>query len=103
LGGTGDDKFYVGSGGGNIMSGGDGADQFWIVSGEIAEAANTIVDFEIDTDVIGILGSAGLGIDASTLELTEMDGNTKVAFGDDTLAMLNGVTGLDVDTSVVFA
>ena len=103
LGGEGEDKFFVQSGGNNIISGGEGADQFWIVSGEIAEAANTIVDFEIGTDVIGILGSAGLGIDASTLELTEMDGSTEVAFGENTLAMLNGITGLDVETSVVFA
>ena len=49
------------------------------------------------------MGSAGLGIDASTLELTEMDGKTEVAFGGNTLAMLSGVTGLDVNTSVVFA
>ena len=55
MGGAGDDKFFVGSGGGNIISGGEGADRFWIVSGEIAEAANTIVDFEIGSDVIGIL------------------------------------------------
>ena len=103
LGGEGEDKFFVQAGGGNIISGGEGADQFWIVSGEIAESANTIVDFEIGTDVIGILGSAGLGIDTDTLKLTEMDGNTKVAFGDNTLAMLNGVTGLEVETSVVFA
>ncbi len=102
LGGAGDDKFFA-TGGENIISGGTGADQFWIVSGEIPEAANTIVDFEIGSDVIGILGSAGLGIDASTLELTEMDGNTKVAFGENTLAMINGVTGLDIDSSVVFA
>ena len=102
LGGEGDDKFFV-SGGGNILSGGGGADQFWIVNGEIPQSGNTIVDFEVDTDVIGILGSASLGIDANTLELTEMDGNTKVAFGDRTLAMVNGVTGLDVDESVVFA
>ncbi|MGB3636944.1 MAG: esterase-like activity of phytase family protein, partial [Rivularia sp. (in: cyanobacteria)] len=54
LGGAGDDKFFVASGGNNIMSGGAGADQFWIVSGEIPEAANTIVDFEVGTDVIGI-------------------------------------------------
>ncbi len=102
-GGEGEDKFFVQSGGGNIISGGEGADQFWIVSGEIAEDANTIVDFEIGTDVIGILGSAGLGIDSGTLELTEMDGSTKVAFDGNTLAMLNGVTGLDVETSIVFA
>ncbi|MEA5597421.1 alkaline phosphatase PhoX [Rivularia sp. UHCC 0363] len=103
LGGAGDDKFFVGSGGDNILFGGAGADQFWIVSGEIAESANTIVDFEVGSDVIGILGSAGLGIGANTLKLTEMDGNTEVAFGDNTLAMLNGVTGLDINTSVVFA
>ncbi len=102
IGGEGDDKFFA-TGGGNTISGGAGADQFWIVSGEIVESANTIVDFEAGSDVIGILGSAGLGIDASTLELTEMDGSTKVAFGENTLAMINGVTGLDIDSSVVFA
>ena len=52
---------------------------------------------------IGVLGSAGLGISSSTLELTEMDGNTKVAFDGNTLAMINGVTGLDISESVVFA
>ncbi len=102
LGGEGDDKFFA-SGGDNILSGGDGSDQFWIVSGEIVEAANTIVDFEIGTDVIGILGSAGLGIDSSSLNLNEMDGNTEINFNGQTLAMLNGVTGLDVDSSIVFA
>ncbi len=100
LGGEGDDKFFA-HGGNNILSGGKGADQFWIVSGEIPEAANTIVDFEVGIDVIGILGSASLGIDANTLKLTEMDGNTKVAFGDNTLAMINGVTALD-QTSFAF-
>lgn len=103
LGGAGDDKFFVQSGGGNILFGGEGADQFWIVSAELPEAANTIIDFEIGTDVIGILGSADLGINASTLELNVVDGNTEIGFAGNTLAMLNGVTGLDVNTSVVFA
>ncbi|MEO0933991.1 MAG: alkaline phosphatase, partial [Cyanobacteria bacterium J06641_2] len=103
LGGEGDDKFFVQSGGGNTISGGEGADQFWIVSGEIPETANTIVDFEAGTDVIGILGSESLGISSSTLELTEMEGDTKIAFDGNTLAMINGVTGLDVSQSIVFA
>ncbi|MGF1673971.1 MAG: choice-of-anchor I family protein [Rivularia sp. (in: cyanobacteria)] len=103
LGGAGDDQFYVQSGGNNILSGGTGADQFWIVSAELPEAANTIIDFEIGTDVIGILGSASLGINASTLELNVVDGNTEIGFAGNTLAMLNGVTGFDVNTSVVFA
>ncbi|MEO1375774.1 MAG: alkaline phosphatase, partial [Cyanobacteria bacterium J06635_10] len=103
LGGEGDDKFFVQFGGDNILSGGEGADQFWIADTEIPEAANTIVDFEVGTDVIGILGSASLGIDASTLELNVVGGNTEIAFGGDTLAILNGVTALDVNTSVVFS
>lgn len=103
LGGAGDDQFYVQLGGDNILSGGTGADQFWIVNVELPEAANTIIDFEIGTDVIGILGSASLGIDASTLELNVVDGNTEIGFAGETLAMLNGVTGLNVNTSVVFA
>ena len=103
FGGEGDDKFFVGSGGNNIISGGAGTDQFWIVTGEIPEAANTIVDFEVGTDVIGILGSASLGIDADSLMLNEMDGNTEVNFAGQTLAMVNGVTGLDIDSNIVFA
>ncbi|MEO1184084.1 MAG: alkaline phosphatase, partial [Cyanobacteria bacterium J06636_27] len=102
LGGEGDDKFFA-SGGGNTISGGAGSDQFWIVSEEIPEVANTIVDFEAGTDVIGILGSESLGISSSTLELTEMEGDTKIAFDGNTLAMINGVTGLDVSQSIVFA
>ncbi|MBE9212794.1 choice-of-anchor I family protein [Plectonema cf. radiosum LEGE 06105] len=103
LGGAGDDKFFVQSGGDNILSGGQGADQFWIVSAELPEAANTIIDFEIGTDVIGILGSADLGIDASTLELNVVDGNTEIGFAGNTLAILNNVTGFNVSNSVVFS
>ncbi len=101
LGGKGDDKFFVQSGGKNIISGGEGADQFWIVNGEISDT-NTIVDFEIGKDVIGILGGLSLGINASTLELNEVDSNTEIAFSGQTLAILNGVTGLDIDNSFVF-
>ena len=103
FGGEGDDKFFVGSGGNNIISGGAGADQFWIVTGEIPESANTIVDFEVGTDVIGILGSASLGIDANSLTLTEMNGNTEVNFAGQTLAIFNNVTSLDVGNNILFA
>ncbi|MEL7242277.1 MAG: esterase-like activity of phytase family protein [Cyanobacteria bacterium J06573_2] len=101
LGGKGNDKFFA-SGGNNIISGGAGSDQFWIVSEEIPEVANTIVDFEIGTDVIGILDSASLGIDASTLELNEIDGSTKVAFDGNTLAVINDVIGLDMSKDFTF-
>ncbi|NUN66996.1 bifunctional metallophosphatase/5'-nucleotidase (plasmid) [Pseudanabaena biceps] len=53
LGGDGVDRFFVSEGGGNLLSGGAGADQFWIFNGDIAQSANTIVDFQVGTDVIG--------------------------------------------------
>jgi glycerophosphoryl diester phosphodiesterase len=103
LGDHGNDKFYVQSGGDNQISGAEGQDQFWIVSNELPQSANTILDFEIGIDVIGILGSTGLGISADTLSLNVLNGNTEIAFGDHTLAILNGVTGIDTNTSFVFA
>ncbi|MGB3639655.1 MAG: esterase-like activity of phytase family protein, partial [Rivularia sp. (in: cyanobacteria)] len=93
LGGEGDDQFYVQSGGGNMLSGGEGADQFWIANAEIPEDANTIVDFEMGTDVIGISGDMGINGFAD-LTLIQMGGNTEIAFAGNTLAMVNGVTGL---------
>ncbi|MCG9890145.1 MAG: choice-of-anchor I family protein [Thermosynechococcaceae cyanobacterium MS004] len=91
LGGDGDDQFYVQSGGGNLISGGAGSDQFWIANAELPTAANTILDFQIGTDVIGIQGSASLGISASTLVLTQVGADTTLGFGDQTLAVLKGV------------
>lgn len=56
LGGEGNDEFYVQSGGNNVLTGGAGADQFWVVNAEIPTAANTISDFVLGTDVVGIGG-----------------------------------------------
>ncbi|TAE55964.1 MAG: hypothetical protein EAZ76_03680 [Nostocales cyanobacterium] len=97
LGGDGDDKFIVQTGGGNLIAGGAGADEFQIVTTELPNAANTILDFQMGTDVISIVGAAGLGISAETLTLNETSGNTEINFGNQTLAILVGVTGLSVD------
>lgn len=97
LGGDGNDKFIIQTGGNNLLSGGAGADEFQIVTAEIPEAANTILDFEIGTDILSIVGAVGLGISATTLILNEISGNTEIRFSDQTLAILNGVTGLDVN------
>ncbi|MBW4563730.1 MAG: alkaline phosphatase [Mojavia pulchra JT2-VF2] len=103
LGGNGDDQFYVQTGGDNLISGGKGQDQFWIVNAELPETANTILDFEKGVDVIGILGSASLGINATSLALNTVNGNTEIRFGGQTLATLSGVTDVDVNTSFAFA
>ncbi|MTJ51999.1 phytase [Anabaena sp. UHCC 0253] len=87
LGGDGNDKFYVVLGDGNLLSGGAGADQFWIVNGELPKAANTILDFQIGTDVLGISGQ-GAGFDFSDLTL---NGNS-IAIGTTTVATLSGVS-----------
>lgn len=104
LGGDGNDQFYVQSGGGNVLSGGAGADQFWIVNAELPSIANTILDFQIGTDVIGILGGASLGISASTLNLIQVGSDTQISFGDQTLAVLGGIeaTSLNPDDASQF-
>jgi hypothetical protein len=91
LGGNGNDKLFTGSGGSNFMSGGAGADQFWIANAEIPGAANTIVDFQIGIDVIGIQGANSLGISATTIGLTQVGTDTAINFGGQTLAVLTGV------------
>jgi serralysin len=91
LGGDGNDEFYVQFGGDNLLSGGAGQDQFWIVNGEIASRANTILDFQVGTDVIGLLGAASLGITTSTLKLNQVGADTAIVFGSQTLATLTGI------------
>jgi Type I phosphodiesterase / nucleotide pyrophosphatase len=91
LGGDGNDRLFVGAGGGNLLSGGAGADQFWIANAELPAAANTILDFQIGTDVIGIQGAKSLGISATTLVLSQIGDDTAINFGGQSLAVLKGI------------
>ncbi len=88
LGGDGNDKFYVGTGGGNLLSGGAGVDQFWIANGDIPAAVNTILDFQIGTDVIGI---QGIGANATNIVLTQVGSDASIGFSGQTLALLKGI------------
>lgn len=74
VGGDGDDILRISNGGNNLLYGNGGADQFWIVNGQIPDTVtetrqltdlglpnledtrNTIADFELGTDKIGISG-----------------------------------------------
>jgi phospholipase/lecithinase/hemolysin/DNA-binding XRE family transcriptional regulator len=91
LGGDGNDIFRVSLGGGNLISGGAGADQFWIVNAELPKAANTVLDFQLGTDVIGIQGAVSLGITTSTLQLNQVGADTAIVFNNQTLATLTGI------------
>ena len=91
LGGDGNDIFKVSLGGGNLISGGAGADQFWIVNAELPKATNTVLDFQLGTDVIGIQGTVSLGITTSTLKLNQVGGDTAIVFNNQTLATLTSI------------
>jgi serralysin len=97
LGGEGNDKFYVQSGSDNLLSGGPGNDQFWIVNGEVPSGSNTVLDFQVGSDVIGIYGAAGLGISSSTLKLNQVGADTAIVFGTQTLATLNGIQSTELN------
>jgi 3-phytase/alkaline phosphatase D len=89
LGGDGNDQFFVSSGGNNLLSGGAGADIFNIITaGTIPSAANTILDFQIGTDVIGISG-----VSASALSLSQVGANTAIStlVGGQAIATLTGI------------
>jgi Ca2+-binding RTX toxin-like protein len=88
LGGEGNDKFYAGTGGGNLLSGGAGVDQFWITNGDVPTVANTILDFQIGIDVVGI---QGIGAKAADIVLTQVGSDTSIGFSGQTLALLKGI------------
>ncbi|MEM8830551.1 MAG: pre-peptidase C-terminal domain-containing protein [Cyanobacteria bacterium P01_G01_bin.19] len=88
LAGAGDDAMFVTSGGDNTLTGGDGADQFWIATAELPESANIITDFMSGEDVIGL---AGLGIGFTDITLTTVEGDALISANDSELAILQGV------------
>ncbi len=86
LGGDGNDQFFASSGGNNLLSGGAGADQFWIFNASAPSAANTILDFQLGTDVIGISGTT-----SAPLSLSQVGADTAIAFSGQTIATLSGI------------
>jgi myo-inositol-hexaphosphate 3-phosphohydrolase/phosphodiesterase/alkaline phosphatase D-like protein len=91
LGGDGNDRFFAGSDGNNLLSGGAGVDQFWIANAEVPNAVNTISDFQVGRDMIGIQGANSLGISAATLTFEQIGADTLVGFADRPLAVLTGI------------
>ena len=55
------------------------------------EGTDTIVDFEVGTDLIGLTGGLSFG----QIDIIQQGSNTLIGFGNETLAVLNNVvTGL---------
>jgi len=72
-GGANNDTFYLNGAGNNRVTGGAGADAFWIFKDELPTAANTILDFELGTDVLGLGGQV---FTFSDLTISQRDLNT---------------------------
>lgn len=83
-----DDRLFVLSGGGNVISGNLGADQYWIANGEYPESTNTITDFTGKEDVIGI---AGLGVGYSDLSITDTEAGALISVDGNDLAVVANV------------
>ncbi|NET02606.1 MAG: hypothetical protein F6K61_19075 [Sphaerospermopsis sp. SIO1G1] len=97
LGGAGMDTFNVIEGGDNILAGGAGADNFWVASAQIPDAANTIVDFELGTDVIGIRGYVQNDITFGT----DGSGNAVLGVLGTDVAIFQGITQAQLETATL--
>lgn len=89
-GGKGDDRLFVFAGDNNLITGGAGADQFWIAISDVPSETNTITDFTIGEDVLGIEGFPNLSFEG--LNLSQGGANAIVGLDADTpLAELQGI------------
>lgn len=100
FGGAGSD-LLLGSDGNDKMTGGEGADLFWITNEELLNMPDTITDFQVGTDVLGIAGLGLASLDG--LQLMQKGADTLIKHKDSgaELAILTG-TQADVLTSASF-
>ncbi|UAJ74007.1 FG-GAP repeat protein [Synechocystis sp. PCC 7339] len=88
FGGDGNDVFFVRGSGKNLMTGGAGADQFWIADVDFGNSFNAILDFELDLDIIGLKGLASRQGD---LSLIQYGPDVLIALDDEYLARVQSV------------
>lgn len=106
--GSGNDILFLGSGNGNnVVTGGSGADQFWIVTdtGALPTNPNTITDFTAGEDVIGLanteLSFADLSISESIV--SSQTRTTVTALGEELAVLLNVQSDALSEANFVFA
>ncbi|MEH2036097.1 phytase [Nostoc sp.] len=90
FGGDRDDVLFAGQGGSNSLSGGTGADQFWIANASLPTSKNIVTDFTVGIDKIGL---GGIGVTQfNALTLLQQGNNTIVKIGNTELVSLTGIT-----------
>ncbi len=95
LGGEGNDRFFVQAGGDNILAGGTGADQFWMLTDTLPSSPNTITDFTPGVDVIGIANQGAsfndLTLSGNSISLNGVSFATLIGIQTETLTADNFV------------
>ncbi|AFZ44822.1 phytase [Halothece sp. PCC 7418] len=95
LGGEGSDRVFIFTGGDNLITGGADADQFWIANAQFSATANTITDFTIGEDVLGIGGISDI-TEFADLTLIQEGTHTLISSGENELAQLLGINASDL-------
>jgi predicted extracellular nuclease len=102
--GSGDDLLYVGSGNGNnVITGGVGKDQFWLVTDvqDLPIQSNVITDFTAGSDAIGF---ANTNLNFAALTLLQNGQNTFIqAFGQNIAQLLNVQANSLTEADFIFA
>ncbi|MEC4894688.1 MAG: hypothetical protein SAQ54_16940, partial [Oscillatoria sp. PMC 1050.18] len=96
--GAGDDILFA-QGANSIMTGGAGADQFWIASGEIPADANIISDFEVGIDLLRVNSNLINSFDELTITDSPDQTGAIIAQGDNNLAVLLGIEASAISES----
>ncbi|MDX2215557.1 MAG: Calx-beta domain-containing protein [Oculatellaceae cyanobacterium bins.114] len=89
-GGIGDDILWAGVGGSNLK-GGAGRDRFWIADRTLPTSLNTIRDFQVGTDTIGVNAVPGV-TRFDDLTLTQQGTDTLISVQGKAIALLSGIT-----------
>lgn len=98
--GDGDDALFVTSGGENVLSGGNGADAFWIITGQFPNSPNTITDLELGVDIIGVAGVGATEI--AELEFNQVGDRTTISFSGVELATVLNTSASELAGDGIF-
>ncbi|MGL5880438.1 MAG: alkaline phosphatase [Xenococcaceae cyanobacterium] len=98
LSGLSGDDILRGGDGDDLLLGGSGKDQFWIASNRLPQGVDTIADFEVGIDVIGIASISGIS-SFDNLNLVQSADDTIIRALDRDLAIVTGIQPNVLDSS----
>lgn len=96
--GLGGDDLLRGGNGNDVLTGGEGKDQFWIASNILPTNVDTITDFQVGMDVIGIAGIDDASQFAD-LTILQTGNDSTIKLGDLNLATVTGIQANTLDAN----